>query len=440
MSEKFSLVANDDASHLKILNAEIPSRLHGGVHAAILVLVASAPASTKLAGAAWLLVVLVGLWAALRPPIAWPSSHPLVKLSRIWLVVCLASIALQAAATLYWEDSWGDLHVLIRLLLSAVAALAIARRLRLRLQQKTALTHALAAACFIALGVVYLYGRSTPSGAVSWAAGVSFLVCLMVPIALKSAAKIWQRLVWSLAVVAGLAAVIFSQSRGSYGLVLWVAVLTGIVGLEHLRKRLTLKKKFHLFDAIPVAISAAVATLLTVLFLTFPQLHEIPNKRIQEASNEVRNIVSPDVNTVRAIDTSVGARLHIWQAALGKITESPFLGYGRKARIEWLHQLGDADNSNTIKSLDHLHNDPLNIMFDHGMLGLTSYCLLGLGLAWIAIRSQGENTIFGLRITGILWMHLTTGLTNSNFSHNYYGVMLALSLSLTLMLSTKEAD
>jgi hypothetical protein len=35
-------------------------------------------------------------------------------------------------------------------------------------------------------------------------------------------------------------------------------------------------------------------------------------------------------------------------------------------------------------------------------------------------------------------MHLSSGLTNTNFGHNYYGVMLALSLALAWMLSTDE--
>jgi O-antigen ligase len=41
-------------------------------------------------------------------------------------------------------------------------------------------------------------------------------------------------------------------------------------------------------------------------------------------------------------------------------------------------------------------------------------------------------------ILGILFMHLTAGLSNTNMVHNYYGAMLSLSISLALVMAASE--
>lgn len=409
----------------------------------LLVMLVAAPASTKVAGAAWLLVVLAGLWAALRLPVARPLSHPLVQSSRLWLSACLLALVLQAVATLYWADPWGDRHVEIRLLLGAAASYALVRRLYLLPQQKTWLTHALALACCVALGVSYLYSRDTPSNAIPWAAGVSFIVCLLLPRALRSHTTRWQRALWGLGVLAGVAAVLLSQSRGSYGLVLWVIGLVGIIGLQHF---LSLVKKNSRSAARTVSKGllgiAAAGVLLVILLLSFPRIYVEPVARVQDAWSEIKglNQASQPHEEVLAINTSVGARLHMWRMAVKEVGQAPLLGHGRKARIAWTHQLGETAGSDTIKSLGHLHSDPLTTLFEHGLFGLLSYLSFGAGLAWLALRGKQRDTALRWSLAGVLWMHLSSGLTNMNFGHNYYGVMLALSVALVWILSTDEVN
>ena len=44
-------------------------------------------------------------------------------------------------------------------------------------------------------------------------------------------------------------------------------------------------------------------------------------------------------------------------------------------------------------------------------------------------------------VLGILFMHLSAGLSNTNMVHNYYGAMLSLSISLALVIAaSEEAD
>jgi hypothetical protein len=59
-------------------------------------------------------------------------------------------------------------------------------------------------------------------------------------------------------------------------------------------------------------------------------------------------------------------------------------------------------------------------------------------LAWIVLRLKRSDAVLSCCLAGVLWMHLTSGLTNMNFGHNYYGVMLALSLMFAWILAKNE--
>lgn len=404
-------------------------------------LLIAAPASTKVAGAAWLLIGLIGLWAALRIPVVRSVNGALVKSSLVWLSACFLAFALQAVATYYWADPWGDRHVEVRLLLGAAATFILVRRLCLSPQQKTWLTHGLALACWVAFGISYMYGRGTPSNAIPWAAGVSFFVCLLLPLPMHSHVTGWRRGVWSLSVLAGVAAVLLSQSRGSYGLVLWLVLFVGIAFVKQLKliqRRKSMSKAWSKGETARLGNAVVAVTLLAVVLMSFPRIHQEPLARVQQAWSEIKEMSAPSLPQAQVINSSVGARLYMWRMALKEIGEAPLLGHGSKARIAWIHHLGESSGSDGIKSLDHLHSDLLTTVFDHGLLGLLSYLSLGVALAWIALRSNLYDTRLRWSVAGVLWMHLSSGLTNTNFGHNYYGVMLALSLALAWILSGNE--
>lgn len=406
----------------------------------LLVLSASliaAPASTKIAGAAWLLLVLTGLWAALRLPVAWHLSRGLVQSSQLWLAACMVALGLQAAATFYWADPWGDRHVEVRLLLGAAATLALVRRLGLSSRQKTWLTHSLALACWVALSVSYQFGRGTPSNAIPWAAGISFFVCILIPLVMQSGARRWERGAWGASVLAGLVAVLLSQSRGSYGLLIWVIAFAGISAVRYfLQRRKTLRQGGGKGVALRLGGTAAVLTVLALVLVSVPRIYKEPLVRVTQAWRDIQGMSAPHLPPAEAISTSVGVRLYMWRMALEKIGDAPLLGYGSRARTAWIHQLGESVGSDNMKSLDHLHSDSLTTFFDHGLLGLASYLSLGGALAWIALRREPSSTVLQGSLAGVLWMHLSSGLTNTNFGHNYYGVMLALSLALAWILSS----
>ncbi len=69
---------------------------------------------------------------------------------------------------------------------------------------------------------------------------------------------------------------------------------------------------------------------------------------------------------------------------------------------------------------------------DGGLIGLTSTLavLAGLGAAAFALRRT--DPMASRQMQGVLLLHATAGLTNVNLAHNYYAVMLSLSVAVIL--------
>ena len=93
-------------------------------------------------------------------------------------------------------------------------------------------------------GVTAVYGRETPVHAIAWAVSLSFLVCLLAPMVLNNKIAAGHRQFWTLSVLMGSMGVVLSQSRGVYGLLIWLA-LTGYVAASNrtLLQRATLQSR-----------------------------------------------------------------------------------------------------------------------------------------------------------------------------------------------------
>lgn len=381
------------------------------------------PVSTKVAGLVLLVLLLWGLWLRWRVPVVSVVDPLLVQ----WLWIALGVFTLRGAATLLWQDSWGSRHFELRLVLSALALWLIVPRMALKSQHKDWLTHGLALACWAALGVTWLYGRETPTNPIPWAAGVSFLVCVLLGRGLQDSRPV--RYVWLLSALAGLGGVLLSQSRGSLGLVPWAISLVGALAWQSVVR--------HGARWRAVGGLGAGAALLALVLIAQPRLYQGPVVRMQEAAREVAALVQAiESNSVtpKVIDNSAGVRLYLYLRGWAEIQQAPWAGHGERARKVWMKDLGRESGSEVVLSLDHLHSDPLSIWFDHGLLGLGSYVLSILGLLLLAWSA----TEWGMRLgfAGLAWMHASTGLTNLNTIHNYYGVMLTLGVILVFLLSS----
>jgi len=163
---------------------------------------------------------------------------------------------------------------------------------------------------------------------------------------------------------------------------------------------------------------------------------ERPAQSLQDAINEIR--VSSQ-STAHGANSSVGARLYMWQNSLAAIEESPWVGHGREGRIGLLREWADAAQSDFVKQLGHVHNEYLHQMVDHGLWGLSSQLVVLAGLLFISWQLLRHRfTLAAFSLAGMVFVHMTSSLSNVNFAHNYYTASFSFFVGLSLWLSRLE--
>ena len=395
---------------------------------------ALAPMNTKIGGLSWVLLCLMGFWAFWRHEGAqqFVGSSPVEEAARIWLFACLAATAIRIIPHAFWQDDWDRRHAEARLVLGAMATIALVKWppfYRLMGFQKRGLVDALALTCAVGMCVTALYGRDTPLHAIAWAVSLSFFVCLLAPMVLDTAIASGRRKFWALAVLMGCMGVVLSQSRGVYGLLIWLA-LTGYVAASYrtLLQRATLRSHswlaFGLGFACFICLLYAKPSWLTSVFL-----------RLSEVWVEAALSQS---NPSEAANTSVGSRLFLWSKALDAIEVQPWFGYGKENSIAMIKQWGLEIHSEQVQKLGHLHHEFLDAWVSHGLMGILSLLVLATGMGLVVRKLWVPHPRAAQGILGILFMHLSAGLSNTNMVHNYYGAMLSLSISLALVMAASE--
>ena len=76
-----------------------------------------------------------------------------------------------------------------------------------------------------------------------------------------------------------------------------------------------------------------------------------------------------------------------------------------------------------------MHNQYLNNLVDGGLLSLTGLVALAAGMWLAAKRLQSQAPKASRQMKGLLLIHLSAGLSNVNFVHDYYVTMLALLIT-----------
>lgn len=401
------------------------SYLPNVLFAVVFVLLVLAPVSTKSAGLFFLIFLGLALWVGLR----WPVTGSVLLPLRAWLFLAGTALVLRGAATVLWSDSWGSRHFEGRVFLAALAIWFLLPRCQLSPGQKAWMTHAFGLACWIALAVVWVQGRDIPTNALPWAAGVGFMVCVLLGRLVGATAHGAERLFWLLGALAGLAAVLMSQSRGSFGLVLWMACV--LVPVFWSWGRFTGKRFVG---------SSLILVLLAVYLVprVAPNVVQAPAERIEVAVHEARKVlgaIEKQNVSAQVLDTSVGARLYMWARVVEPLSAHVFLGVGAKQREAWIRQLGRESGSQVIASLNHLHSDPLTIWFEHGLLGLVSYLIPAVGLIVLALQVWGRHRDLAVTLSGLAFMHVSAGLTNFNTIHNFYGTVLSLCILISFWMA-----
>ena len=388
----------------------------------------------------------MGFWAFLRSEriqqsdiglqftanIAHSGPSPVEEAARIWLFACLAATAIRIIPHAFWQDDWDRRHAEFRLVLGALATVALVKWppfYRLTDLQKRGIGDALAMACALGMGVTVLYGRETPLHAIAWAVSLSFLVCLLAPMVLDPLLSSARRVLWALGVVMGCMGVVLSQSRGVYGLLIWMALASYVAASN---RTLLQMSTFRLRTWLGLALvfwgfiwllSAQPAWLTSVV-------HRLSEVWVEASLSQS--------NPGEAANTSVGSRLFLWSRALDAIEVQPWFGYGKENSIAMIKQWGLEINSVQVQKLGHLHHEFLDAWVSHGLMGILSLLVLATGMGLVVRKLWVPHPRAAQGILGILFMHLTAGLSNTNMVHNYYGAMLSLSISLALVMAASE--
>lgn len=163
--------------------------------------------------------------------------------------------------------------------------------------------------------------------------------------------RVWIDTLMALGFFAGLAASVWSQTRGG-----WLAVLLIVAWMMA-----KATQDWH--------IAKRILTAVALLFvLAIPAMHNngIVQDRIMRAVSEFNDYLASNTQA-----SSVGARLAMWEFAFKDITIAPFVGQGvdgwKKNRDLGI-QSGALDP--IMKEFSHLHNEFLDVTYKTGLIGL----------------------------------------------------------------------
>ena len=468
------------------------------------VALAAAPLHTKVGGAAWVLLVVAGLFAGFctvrqrgcqrvvlcdvaptnavdnvaQEALPQQSAQTARRAAYVWL----CATALFALGTLgmgvYWHTHLDAHKETWRLLAVAVAVMAIATRLDAspssRPEHRWLWQHACAlsaaCACILALGYVVQYGRVTPTNPIPWAAVVAMLCALLLPLVVIPQYRLVLRLALGLALVAGVLAVLLSESRGAYGIVVWVLgagmLLSSRAIVQRLRAGAGLRFSPNAqIDAMPKLRWRAARRVLLwgllggVLMGGYLQLqrssvpwtlanlqaqvvgrYEKAQAKVHGRVTQVKERMAVAVREARAAiarpddpvatNTSVGARIFLWRLVWRDVPDHWLLGIGGQQRVATIQAEGERIGSVAVADLKHTHQEYLHALWDYGVIGLAALLALQIGMLTLAWMAHG---VARWQLLGLWFVHASTGLSNVNFAHNYYSLMLALCMAAVLL-------
>jgi O-antigen ligase len=381
--------------------------------------IALSPTNTKIAGAAWLLLCMAGLVAFFRAPAATDDR---ASASKAWLIACALAAALAVIVALIWPDRPDTLHAEFRLLVAAVATHQLVRHIPGAERWRTLMLPVLALACGAAFGVIASgHDRhSVPSNPIPWAVAIAFLVCILIPDLLASpvrdACRRWC--VGSLAL--GFAAIFLSQSRAAFWVFVWAFWLVAAYWSQTLAR-------INLRAVATVGLAGLVLAASTAWLPRDPL-------RLREGWTEVAGAMR-DGN----YNTSMGARLYNWSLGWESFKESPWVGIGGRERLKRIKSAGmdlppdQRARFQEVRNVGHVHNQYLHAAMDGGLIGLASTLAVLAGLGASAWRLRRLDPVASRQMQGVLFMHATAGLTNVNMAHNYYAIMLSLTVAVILI-------
>jgi O-antigen ligase len=213
-----------------------------------------------------------------------------------------------------------------------------------------------------------------------------------------------MRLLMFTGFAAGLAASVWSQTRGG-----WLAVVLIFVWIVANATR----------EWAPFKRASLVLVMLLVLAIPALQPNGVVQSRIKVAVSEFNAFFDYGQQ-----GTSVGARFAMWSVAIDEIGHSPFFGHGNQGWVDTRDKaIEEGRLSSFSKGFTHLHNEYLNVAFKRGLVGLALYLALYLVPMLMFFKPYLQDTSLDVRalaIAGMVipMMFMDFGLTQTFLSHN----------------------
>lgn len=380
------------------------------------------------AGLSWLFISLAGLVACLGcvrlqgEPIA-NTTHPALPAARWWLLACIAAFVLMAIPTAYWAGPWTERHPQWRLMIGAFGLWGVLRYSVPSSRTVQALATAAAVACLLAYGLVITSGSSAaPTNRIPWMAGLALLSCALLSLSYSlQNAPIRLRYFWLAASAVMPVTALISGVRGSWPMLLvWPVLL------------------WRLHGSAPLLWGRAwkwIVPLLAVLLAA--GLHFIP-----EGDNPMIRITAFLQETALTTheapvsrDTSNGVRVALYKLGMAHVLDQPWLGLGPVKTKQLIRAELESIGAHSQILIGHMHSDLLHPWMEFGLFGLAGYLAYAVGLAMAAWHFRRQSNCPGLSygLMALLVMHLSTGQSAMNFSHNYYPLMLAMCTALVML-------
>lgn len=429
----YSLIQYDRATAHHTV-APIMTRLKPNHFTAILLasavpLLALSSISARSAGFVWLLISLAGIVAWIsdkaRPSTQTQSHlHPALPAAQWWLLACCAAFLLMAIPTAYWGGPWSERHPQWRLMIGASGLWLLLRHSAPSVRMVQAMATAVAVSCLLAYGLVMTSGSSAaPTNRIPWMAGLALLSCTLLILCYSMQnASIRLRQFWLAASAVMLVTALISGVRGSWPLLLiWPLMLWRLHGSAP-----------QLWARCWKWILPLLAVLLAVGLHVIPEADN-PTARITAVLQETGATLT---GTAMSQDTSSGVRLALYELGISNVLNHPLLGLGPIRTKQLIKgELASIGAYSQLAAIGHMHNDLLHPWMEFGLFGLAGYLAYAAGMvvaAWHLCRTAAHHG-FNIGLIALLVMHLSTGMSNMNFAHNYYPLMLALSTALVIL-------
>jgi O-antigen ligase len=229
--------------------------------------------------------------------------------------------------------------------------------------------------------------------------------------------RMWMDVLMALGFFAGLAASVWSQTRGG-----WLAMLLIVVWML-----IKATQDWH-----PAKRLMAAIALLFVFAIPAMQTNGIVQTRVMAAMSEIEGYVSSKVQ-----GNSVGARLAMWEFAYKNIANAPLIGQGVQG---WKQNRDAGIKSGALdpfmQDFSHLHNEFLDVTYKTGLFGLALLMVL-YGVPMLRFFNpylQGYGAdVKSLAMGGMVlpMIFMDFGLTTAFLSHNS-GRMMFVSMLMCL--------